>query len=78
MSETLFLKEFSFMFKEFRCPKNTDRVLSVHYFSPERLKITKGLMVDLSSKTIKFKQQMEFQKLTCGISFFFFFFFFFA
>ena len=41
-----------------RCQENTDKMLSVHYFSPECAKITKGLMVDL---TIKFKQQIEFQ-----------------
>ena len=49
------------MFKEFRYPENTDKNLSVHYFSPDRTKIT--LMVYMSSKTIKFKQQMEFESL---------------
>ena len=37
------------------------KVLSVHYFSLDCPKITKGLMVDLALKTIKFKQQLEFQ-----------------
>ena len=37
------------------------KVLRVHYVSTDGPKITKGLMVDLSRKTIKFKQQMEFQ-----------------
>ena len=36
------------MFKEFRCSENTDKVLSVHYFSLHHPKIMKGLMVDLS------------------------------
>ena len=44
------------MFKEFRCPENTDKVLSVQYFSPDRPKIITGWW-----KTIKFKQQIEFQ-----------------
>ena len=63
------------MFKEFRCPGNSDKVLSVQYFSPDRPKITE--------KTIKFKQQMEFQSLKNIQEFkkvhmrrFFFFFFF--
>ena len=51
------------MFKEFWCPENTEKVLGIHYFSMGRPKITKGLMVDLSWKTIEFKQQMEFQSL---------------
>ena len=29
-------------------PKNTEKVLSVHYYSPDRPKIMKGLMLDLS------------------------------
>ena len=29
-------------------PENTEKVLSVHYFSAVRLKIMKGLMEDLS------------------------------
>ena len=48
------------MFMELRCPENKKKGLSVHYFSLDRPKITKGLMVNLSWKTIKFKQQMEF------------------
>ena len=61
MSETRILKIFhSFMFKEFRFPENAEKVLIVHYFSPNRPKITKGSMEDLSwKKTIKFKQHME-------------------
>ena len=44
----LILKEFHlFIFKEFRCPENTYKVLSVHYFSSDRPKIKKGLMVDI-------------------------------
>ena len=49
------------MFKEFRCTENTDKALSLQNFSPDRPKITKLLMVDLSFKTIIFKEQMEFQ-----------------
>ena len=44
----LIFKGFLFMFKAFRCPENTEKMLSVHYFSPDRPKITKVLMVDLS------------------------------
>ena len=33
-----------FTIKEFRCPDNTDKMLSVHYISPDRRPmITKGL-----------------------------------
>ena len=39
---------FFFIFKEFQCSENTDKVLSVHYFSLDCPKLTKGLMVDLS------------------------------
>ena len=49
------------MVKELRCPENTNRVHSAHYISADRPKITNGLMVDLSLKTTKFKQQMELQ-----------------
>ena len=49
------------MFKEFRCTENTDKALNLQNFSPDRPKITKLLLVDLSFKTIIFKQQMEFQ-----------------
>ena len=43
------LKEFSFVyFKAFQCPENTETVVYVHYFSPDRPKITKGSIVDLS------------------------------
>ena len=42
-------------------PGIQDKVLSVCYFSPDRPTIMKGLMVVLSWKTMKFKQQMEFQ-----------------
>ena len=57
------------MFKEFRCPENTDKVLGAHYSPPDRPKVTKRLMVDLTKKTqkkqkkkhTKKKQQMEFQ-----------------
>ena len=38
----------SLMFREFRCPEDTDKVLSMHYFSSDRPKITKWLTVDLS------------------------------
>ena len=72
------------VFNKVKCPRleNTDKALSAQYFSPDHPKITKGLMVDLSWKTAKFKQQMEFQsftklyrilrKFTCGVSSFFF------
>ena len=65
-------------------PEKHGKVLSVHYFSPDRPKITKELTVDLALKTIKFKQ-LEFRsfKFIQGLRkvymrlFFFFFFFFF-
>ena len=46
------------MFKD-----NTDKALSVQYFSPDHPKITEGLIVDMSWKAVKFKQQnlMELQ-----------------
>ena len=57
------------MFKEFRCSENMDNVLSVRYFSPDRPTITKGLIVELSWKTIKFKQQMIFQSFKIILDF---------
>ena len=43
----LFVKKYHlFMFKAFRCPENTDKVLFVHFFSQVRPQITKWLMVD--------------------------------
>ena len=77
------------MFKEFRCTENMDKALSLQNFSPDRPKIMKLLMIVLSSKTIIFKQQMEFQNFKIirdfkqvhmrrfFLFFFFFFFFFF-
>ena len=49
------------MFKEFRCPENMEKAVSARYISPDIPKIINGLSVALSWKTIKFKQQMEFQ-----------------
>ena len=45
------------MFTEFRWAKNTDKVPSDHYFSPDRPVIMKWLMVDLSWKKKKKKKR---------------------
>ena len=45
----------------FRCMENTVKELSRQNFSPDRPKITKLFMVDLSWKRIIFKQQIQFQ-----------------
>ena len=49
------------MLKVFRCPENMDKPLSVQYSSLNRPEIMTSLMVDLSWKTIKFKQQTQLQ-----------------
>ena len=41
------------MFKEFQCPENMDKVLSVHYFSPDQPKISKWLMLRVVMKNNK-------------------------
>ena len=45
----------------FRCPENTDKPLSVKYSSLNRPEMMKSLIEDLSWKTIKFKQQTQYQ-----------------
>ena len=60
------------MFKEFRCPENTEKVPGVHYFSPDRPKITKRLMVVMKNNTIRGKMKIGiYCCLTADIKFFF-------
>ena len=60
------------MFKGFQCPENTDKALSVQYFSPDRPKITKVLMVELSRKKINLNNKWNVKASNLFAAFLFF------